>query len=272
MRFWAWRHRLVRAAGGRVLLYANGIGPVRSAGGAETIVSILHNASHVVLRDSTSVAWSAVHAKRTDAVLSFDPAFDFVRTLHTPGLTRRRQLALALRSPSVPYLDGVEEGLATEQFLEVLAAALNHISATTDLRFVGLVMHDGSDDAAMYARLRRKLSDPARLHVPENQDVTAIVRLLESSQAALTVRFHAMIFALATDTPFVAIDYARPQGKVTAAAIDVRCGDAVLAWDTVTESALRMGLQRALDAGGASSRDVSAASSARRAVLGAALA
>jgi hypothetical protein len=56
-----------------------------------------------------------------------------------------------------------------------------------------------------------------------------------------------MILALATDTPFVAIDYARPSGKVSAAAAVAGRSASVVRWDEVGADDLTRRLSEMLD-------------------------
>lgn len=274
MPLWAWRGRLARAAGARVLLYANGIGPIRTPRAERAIARLLRTATHIVVRDSTSRQWCEERAGRVDVVQSFDPAYDYVRGQRSIGRTRRAQLALALRAAPAAYLGAADSALATANFLDAIAAALNAVTSAHDIQIVGIVMHTGfadSDDAMLYEQLRARLREPARLIVPASQRVQDVIRILEESQAALTVRFHAMIFSLATDTPFVAIDYARPAGKVSAAAADVgREGD-VIPWDAVSGDGLAAQLHALLDVSGPRQTNVGDGTSSRREQLRSAL-
>lgn len=274
MAAWAWRVRLARAAGARVLLYANGIGPVRSPRVERAIVRLLRGATQVVLRDAASARWCQQRAGREDVTPSFDPAFDFVRARRRDAVPRRPQLALALRTAPATYLGAANPAEAMERFIATVADALNAVTRSHDVQFVGIVMHRDfadSDDPSLYARLRARLTEPARLVVPEPQRIADVTRILQESRGALTVRFHAMIFALATDTPFVAIDYARPEGKVSAAAADVgRSGD-VVAWDALDGASLANRVRALLDAPALPPPDLADAAARRRAQLGVAL-
>lgn len=253
MRPWALRARLARAAGAPVVIYACGIGPVRSAARRRQVTRLLRAATHVVLRDQTSLEWDPALAREKGAVLSFDPAFDFARGLRVPHRARQPdQLALALRAPPAAYLGDLDPREGTERFLDTVAAALNTLGDERHLTLVGLVMHTGfadSDDHEMYARLRAKLRHPERLQVASGRHrVTHVVTALETSAAALTVRFHALIFALATQTPVVAIDYARPQGKASAAAAQVGRTEDVVTWDALDAAGLAERLRSAMGA------------------------
>lgn len=251
MRPWALRAWLARAAGAPVVIYACGIGPVRSHARQRAIASLLRASTHVALRDQASMEWDAALTREKAAVLSFDPAFDFARGMRVPHRVRHAdQLALALREPPAAYLADLDPHESTERFLDTVAGALNALGRERPLTLVGLVMHTGfadSDDHAIYARLRTRLHHPERLQVASGRHrVTQVVTALETSSAALTVRFHALIFALATQTPVVAIDYARPQGKASAAAALVGRSADVVTWDALDSEALAARLRAAM--------------------------
>ncbi len=275
MRFWRWTSSIAQFCGERVMLYANGIGPLRSAAATRAVTALVKSAGFVVLRDRTSQRWAVEQAARTDAVLGFDAAFDFVRDAASPVVPRRAQIALALRTPPASYLGSGDVAIATARFVATLAEALDAVADQRELRFVGIVMHTGmaeSDDHEVYRLLRAKLRHSDLLDVaPGEHSVQQVIDTLQASRAALTVRFHAMIFALATETPFVAVDYARPEGKVSAVADDVGRSDSVLAWDEVSREALVAKLLAAFDGGTVAAPDVQSASNARRAVLRAAV-
>lgn len=248
---WAIRARLARWAGARVMIYACGIGPVRTARATHAVRALIRSATHVVLRDQRSYEWDAALSREKHALVSFDPAFDLVRSLRSPRAVRRpERLALALRLPTAGYLDGLDQRRAGDAFLDLVAISLNALARERTLELVGCTMHTGfadSDDEAVYEQLRARLDAPARLVVaPGRQTVAEIVRAMESSQAAFTVRFHGMILALGTDTPFVAVDYARPSGKVSAAAALAGRSASVVAWDDLDAADLTRRLGHAL--------------------------
>lgn len=249
---WAIRARLARLGGARVMVYACGIGPVRTARVSRAVASLLRSATHVVLRDRASYEWDVELSREAGAVVSFDPAFDYVRGIRSSTPPRRHdRLALVLRLPTTGYLDGLDARRAGEAFLDTAAAAINELTKERALDLVGCTMHTGfaeSDDHAVYARLRTRLDAPERLVVaPGRQSVADVVRALEGAQAALTVRFHGMILALASETPFVAIDYARPAGKVSAAAALAGRSQSVVRWDEVGTTQLSERLREALE-------------------------
>lgn len=277
MRVWWWRLRLARMTGARVLLYANGIGPVRLPTTSRAIHGILDAATHIALRDRASLEWAAPTLRNRGAVLCVDPAWSYARSRRTRSASRRPDvLALALRLPGTAYRapDADEDGGA--RFVTTIAAVLNRLAKERGMRFVGCVMHEGfadSDDRELYGRLRQRLDDPARLEVaPNRHTVDHVVRTMESATAALTVRFHGFVIAAATDTPVVAVDYASPQGKVTAAAGLLARPEAVIRWEDLSEQRLFAAVLGALDAAERLPEAHAAGEAERAALLAAALA
>jgi polysaccharide pyruvyl transferase WcaK-like protein len=272
MLVWALSTRLARVAGVRTLCYANGIGPVRTERTARAVTALARASTHVVLRDDASRAWLAARDPAIPAIVTFDPAFDFVRRrLGAVPPKRRTQLALALRTPPSSYLGDLDTGHATEAFLELVAVSLNALTHTHAMPLVGVVMHDGtgaSDDHAVYARLRTKLVRPELLIVrPGHHTIDDAIRDIAESRAALTVRFHAMILALATRTPFIAVDYTRPEGKISGAAAMVGHDCDVVTWDTLRSEELTRRLKILLETEFAGVPDLEAARQRRLGAL-----
>lgn len=273
---WAMRAAVARLAGARVMLFGNGIGPLRSARASRAVAKLLQRSTQVTLRDSAALQWAHEHAPEVRAERTFDPAFDFVRSACAPTVKREPVLALALRTPPAAYLGVTDVAEATERFVTLLAGTLDGLLDRHDVSLEGVVMHTGhagSDDHVLYERLRAKLRHAERLHVRPGVHLPSdVIATLQRSQAALTVRFHAMIFALATETPFVAIDYARPEGKVSASAHDVGRGADVIAWDALDEAVLTARLEAALASTPIAPPELGTARELRRRMLAAALA
>lgn len=272
---WAIRAAVARLAGARVVLYGNGIGPLRSARASRAVRTLLRRSTEVILRDTGAVRWAQEHAPGVRIAQTFDPAFDFVRSARAPSVERHPVLALALRTPPAAYLGVADVAQATERFVTMLASTLDALLERHDVSLEGIVMHTGhsdSDDHVLYERLRAKLRHAHRLHVrPGVHSPADVVAAMQSARAALTVRFHALIFAVATETPVVAIDYARPQGKVSAAAADIGREADVIAWDALEERLLTVRLEAALASPPIAPPDLAVARERRRRALADAL-
>jgi polysaccharide pyruvyl transferase WcaK-like protein len=106
-----------------------------------------------------------------------------------------------------------------------------------DLEVIGIVMHSDypeSDDRDAYRDLTQQLKMPDSLSFEEgHESLGSVIEKLNRADAALTIRYHGMIFALALDKPFVAIDYTLPAGKTTWSAKQAGMAESVLRWHEV---------------------------------------
>ena len=252
MPFWALRALLARLAGGKVVVHGCGIGPLRSRRGRAWVGWILRLSNRVLLRDRRSAELYPRLLERRPASVSFDPAYDYVRARRpaAPAAAAAEPvLALFLRLPPPVFLHSHDRARAG--FLPLVAAALDRLAEERGARFVGLVMHGDfpeSDDAGVYRALAGLLEQPRRLIVPEGyQSFARILSVLAAASAALTVRFHGMIFSLALDKPFLAIDYTVPRGKTRAAAEVVGAAERVIAWQDLGPQTLAHRLDALLD-------------------------
>jgi polysaccharide pyruvyl transferase WcaK-like protein len=250
MPLWVLRSLLARLGGARILLYSCGIGPLRSARAEWAVGMLLRLSNHVVLRDRTSFAWGEKVLGRDRIALSVDPAFHYASSRRRVGSPRNEdRLALALRFPPSSYLDGVATN-QNERLLDAVAGALNELMARRPLNVVGCVMHTGyeeTDDHRVYEQLALRLDQADRLHVaPGRHTVDHVLSEIEGSSALVTLRFHGMILALATGTPFVAVDCVQPSGKISAAAALAGRMGSVIPWDEMSAGELALRIGRAM--------------------------
>jgi len=212
-----------------------GVGPLGEAWQNESLARILSMASLRVYRDETSrrAAIDLGVDAAADAVAE-DPAFTWLQAqaidpsaVRVPG---QKVLLLGLRDfPHAQYArdmsdaDSVAAGKRYEA--EVIAALERLVDAHPGLIVRPLPMctnHYGDDDRWFYRRLFR---DNDR--IASQLDLSLLGREMSpgfyvdefrKADVALTMRFHALVFALGTGVPAVAIDYTLGKGKVHALA------------------------------------------------------
>jgi polysaccharide pyruvyl transferase WcaK-like protein len=223
MPLWAVRAWLARLAGAQVVLHGCGLGPIRRRRTTWAVAALVRVAALAIVRDSASLELLSTMRPGGPVMLSFDPAYDYVGE-RLAGTTRPvpGRLLLFLRLPSAPYLKSAP--FDPDHLIATLAAALDRVAERERVELVGLVMntgHQSDDDHRVYEALRTRLAHPSLLRVaPGHHSLGDVMGELAFGTAALTIRFHGFVFALAAGVPCVAIDYAVPAGKVTAAASD----------------------------------------------------
>ena len=207
--------------GARTVVAGCGVGPLPPSGKDRFIKGILHTADSVMLRDTASVLTTKKNLKLIRNLKSgVDPAFIWIREQMkrneaVKAESRKNQILLAVRDwPVHEYaanLDPQEASTIKDKFE---AELLNFVSAIhqshPEIQVIPFCMHKlaiGGDDRAFYRRIFKNcpdiLANLDNLHTDPYNDL----KLFTESRAVLAMRFHSVVFSIATSTPFLAIDY-----------------------------------------------------------------
>jgi polysaccharide pyruvyl transferase WcaK-like protein len=206
---------IARASGTATVVGVCGIGPLTVRHRNEAIAGILSMADVVAVRDHDSAlrARTEMGVDR-DIVVVPDPAFYWLVAQRSPA-PRTSTFLLALRDwQSTEYAATSDEANARELQLHfdeaIRELAVELLDAVPRARVVPFCMHKhqiGGDDRAYYRRvfaaMPQVLSELDMRHRPPAIDVRSFLE----GRAVLAMRFHSVVFALASHTPFVAIDY-----------------------------------------------------------------
>ncbi len=205
-----------KQAGTKCLIAGCGIGPLYVDYRNAAIKHLLELADEVVLRDqgSAQLARDLLKVERKCEV-ALDPAFIWIRRRSRFAERDSQQILLALRNwPIEEFAARMERTQAErikaayEQELILMMDEILRIDPT--IRLVPFCMHKyavGGDDRIFYRRLLTQFPDIlSRL---DNRHRTPLedLQLIARSRAVLAMRFHSVVFSLATDTPFLAVDY-----------------------------------------------------------------
>lgn len=209
-----------------------GVGPVDTLRHRRVISDIVRLSNVNIFRDAASARRAKDLAGPIANVhVTNDPAFAWLQA-KSPHRSagRKRELLLGLRAfPANEYAPqmGVAAARAVrEQLDQTIVDALVDVASTMpDLTVVPLPMCTnaaGGDDRFYYDDLFRLTSG-----LSERIDYSLLSRELAPDEylrsfrdagAALTMRFHSLVFALQSRTPTVAIDYTLGKGKVASLA------------------------------------------------------
>ncbi|NJP06323.1 MAG: radical SAM protein [Chloroflexaceae bacterium] len=220
------------------ILAGCGIGPIIPFSPYnQALIQLLQQASYRIYRDRQSRDLARVLGVDTHAdQVAEDPSWTWLQhqcqaqpadTLKTAD---QPVLLLGLRDwPYRQYAADMSRAEA-EQIKahfeqEVVAALETLILRHPDLRILPFPMctnHIGDDDRWFYRRLLRQHPTLQQAIVPGLLDgelsPAEAVQVFQSATAALTMRFHSLIFALSCGLPVVCIDYTLKRGKTSALA------------------------------------------------------
>ena len=193
-----------RFLGKPVMLYANGIGPVRKEGNRRRTRRAVEQAAVVTLRDHGSeTELREMGVTRPDLHVTADPVFRL-----TPAAPER---AAELLSAS-----GLEEGKAftvvsvrewpnTERFSQKLARLCDHLYRTYGLEILFMMMQPSRDRGAT-ERVRQAMQAPS--HVLDCPCTPRdLMGVLGKAKLCLAMRLHTLIFAARMAVPTMGLVY-----------------------------------------------------------------
>jgi len=219
-----------KISGTKAVVAGCGVGPIQVIHRNASIKHILELADEVVLRDSAS-------AERARTVLGVerkcdsvpDAAFLWIRK-QMPLSSKRdsRRILLGLRDwPLEEFamgMDNTEAAAIKTRYESELGEMFRElIRLDSSLQIVPFCMHKyviGGDDRKFYRRLLAEFPEILSRLDQRHRTPAEDLEFFGSSRAVVAMRFHSVVFSLATETPFLAVDYTRG-GKIAGLLNDV---------------------------------------------------
>jgi polysaccharide pyruvyl transferase WcaK-like protein len=237
------------------LLEGVGVGPFRRAPSRWVARKIAQSAARINVRTQGAARDPILNGIEVN--IGRDPAFDYLETRQeltrlTPeeqqsadrvleNTQNRIRIGINIRpirhfwsTQGEAYSRAIEK-----QFMSNLAESMRQFSAASSqpvsyIFFPMNLIQIGYSDLAAAYRLQNLVGKDVDLHVWEaDPDVDAVLYLIRNLDAAITMRFHASIFALSQALPTIGIDYyPGVGGKVEQLFQDRRLADDVRRMDT----------------------------------------
>jgi polysaccharide pyruvyl transferase WcaK-like protein len=228
-----------KQAGTKCLIAGCGIGPLYVDYRNAAIKHLLELADEVVLRDqgSAQIARDVLKVERKCEV-ALDPAFIWIRRRSRSPERDTKQILLALRNWPIEEFAARMERTQAEQIKAAYEKQLilmidEMLRIDPSIKLVPFCMHKyavGGDDRIFYRRLLSQFPEILcrvdNRHRTPAEDLDTIAR----SRAILAMRFHSVVFSLATNTPFLAVDYTLG-GKIAGLLDDVGGRDSLVPID-----------------------------------------
>jgi len=187
-----------------VMLYANGIGPVRRAANRRRVKHVVERASVITLRDRASAReLKEMGVEREDVCVTADPVFCL-----EPGEETRVRALLS----GAGMADG-EEFVAVSvrswpnvgEFPRQLARLCDHLQQTYGMKVLFLMMQPEKDRSATEAVRRYMTTASAVLEAPCTP--RELMGVLGKAKLCLAMRLHTLIFAARMAVPSVGLVY-----------------------------------------------------------------
>lgn len=196
--------RCAKLLGKPVMLYANGIGPVRRSANRNRVRKAVENAAVVTLRDHSSAEeLRAMGVKRSDLLVTADPVFH----MDSAGAERADAILAAAGIPAGREFVAVSvrEWKAAQQFPEQLAKLCDHLRRTYGLEVLFLLMQPGVDRET--TRMVQKTMEEPSYILEENCVPQEMMAVLGQAKLCLAMRLHTLIFAARMAVPTLGLVY-----------------------------------------------------------------
>ena len=196
--------RCAELLGKPVMLYANGIGPVRRPGNRRRVKKVVERATLVTLRDHSSARELAdMGVSRSDLHITADPVFHLAPA--TPQRANQLIRAAGL-APGAPFVAvSVRDWPDTEQFCKELAHMCDHLRRRYGLEVLFLLMQPNRDRATAQ-QVQTFMEEPSYLlDVPCTP--RELMAVLGQAKLCLAMRLHTLIFAARMAVPSMGLVY-----------------------------------------------------------------
>jgi len=195
---------LARAVGTRTAVAFQGLGPLRRLPARVAVTAVLQDTSALVWRDADSAQLArSLGILAPPTRVAADPAV----LLEPAAAAEAEALMARLEIPGGKPLLGVSlrECAGLSAAMPGLVAALTKAARRFGTNVVLLPLHRDADEA-LCASVQERLGSSAHT-VSEDLSPTEWVTLLSRCRAVVSVRLHALLFAITAGVPAVGIDY-----------------------------------------------------------------
>ena len=186
-----------------VMLYANGIGPVRRPANRRRVKRVVERASLVTLRDHASARELTEMGVNRPVQVTADPVFH----LEPAGEERTAQLlaAAGLEGTESFAVVSVREWRNVGDFWAQLARLCDHLRRTYGLEILFLLMQP-ERDREVTGRVRAQMEEPAHV-LDASCTPRELMGVLGRSRLCVAMRLHTLIFAARMAVPALGLVY-----------------------------------------------------------------
>lgn len=196
--------RCAQWLGKPVMLYANGIGPVRRPANRRRVKKVVERASLVTLRDHSSARELAdMGISRKDLHVTADPVFHLSPADPQRGGELLVKAGLPAGAPFVAV--SVREWPDTEHFCQELARLCDHLRREHGMEVLFLLMQP-SKDRTTAQQVRQYMQEPSFL-LDTPCTPRELMAVLGQAKLCLAMRLHTLIFAARMAVPSMGLVY-----------------------------------------------------------------
>ncbi|MCC8169006.1 MAG: polysaccharide pyruvyl transferase CsaB, partial [Oscillospiraceae bacterium] len=196
---------LAKKKGLKVMLYSNGIGPLRRERNAERTRRIINKVDLITLRDEKSYkVLKQIGVTKPKTLVTADPALD----LEGADAKRGTELLKSMGVPTDKSLLGISVRRWSQLkpgFEETVARACDYAVAKYGFYPVFLPMQ-ASKDLNISQNIMRKMNSEASI-IDSNQSVTDMLSIVKCMNMCIGMRLHMLIYSAINAVPLIGLVY-----------------------------------------------------------------
>jgi len=203
--------RLAISRGAKVILYANGIGPVRRESNKDYVRKILNRVDMITLRDEQSLqVLKSLGVTRPETHVTVDAAFSLENESDPADIIRWRQM-IGLKEDEKYFCVSVRSWkYFKDNFESEMSSFVKRMKENYGLRAVFVPMQPVND-----AEISRRIIEMSGsgIFFGTNYTTNQILSLIAGSEFVVAMRLHTIIYAVKQNVPVIGMAY---DPKVTA--------------------------------------------------------
>ena len=195
--------RMAKRMGKKVMIYANGIGPVLKKANRRRVRKVVNRADVITLRDSASAEeLSSMGVKRDDIIVTADPVFTMHGVSHAEALSCLEKIGLG---PG-PFISvSIRDWPGTGDFCRSIASVCDTVYETSGRNILFIPMQTDKD-AGVCHKVRGMMRNPSFI-LEGWFTAEELMGVIGASDAMIAMRLHALIFAARMCVPFAGLIY-----------------------------------------------------------------
>ena len=192
--------RMAKVCGKKVMLYANGIGPVRRKDNRRRVARVISGTDVITLRDKASLEeLKAMGVKRDDMRVTADPVFTM------KGITKEDARAVA-GIPQEPFITvSIRNWPNMDNFCDDIASICDYLYENKKREIVFISMHSDRD-IGISKKVAGLMKNPSHI-IATRLSAQQLIGVVGLSDIVIAMRLHALIFAARMNVPFTSIMY-----------------------------------------------------------------
>jgi polysaccharide pyruvyl transferase CsaB len=217
-----------------VMIYANGIGPIKKKLNRFLTRKILNRVDIITLRDEDSKEFIAdLGVKNKNIVVTADPVF----TLEPVSEDRVRGILKSEKIPTDKKFIGVSvrQWKNAENLITIMADAIRYIIKEYNVNVLMIPMHY-PEDLEISIEIDKLVNQEGCYVISQKYNVEEIMGIIKEMEIIVAMRLHSLIYAATQQVPMVGLSYdPKVDGILRSIGMDYICNVEKLVYDDLIE-------------------------------------